>query len=113
MGLAADAATEILPDHRVPAAERLAVSDSEESCPHLLASDDHHYQGAVRHPAFDPGHRRILVPLDHPHDFLFRNRSPACCITTGFRAVASDRGIPEFALRFTTDSKYVSVAALG
>jgi hypothetical protein len=44
--LAADAATEILPDHRLPAAERLEFAGHEEGCPHLLASDDRSHQGA-------------------------------------------------------------------
>ena len=69
MGLAADAAPEILSNLRLPA-ERLEFAGREEGCPHLLASDDHSYQGADQHPAFDPGHRRILAALDYHHSLI-------------------------------------------
>ena len=71
VGLAADAAPQILPkNHRCLSAERLEFAESEENCQHLLASDDHQYQGVAQHSAFDLSHRRVLAALEDHHSLI-------------------------------------------
>jgi hypothetical protein len=71
VGLAAAAAPQILPkNHRCLSAERLEFAESEENCQHLLASDDHQYQGAAQHSAFDLSHRRVLAALEDHHSLI-------------------------------------------
>jgi hypothetical protein len=67
VGLAADAAPEILPNYRRLPAQRLELAGREEGCQHLLENDGHHRQDADQHPAFDHSHRRVLAALGHHH----------------------------------------------